>query len=117
MEIKINDKNYPLKFGFDFIDYVNEKNGMQAEGVKTNIGGAAMLNAGLQSRTPSSLRLLIKGGTCTLSWKPSNEDIEAYINDIADDDEAYEKLFDDIETELGKQPATRREMGITKKAE
>ena len=116
MEIEINGKNYPLTFGFDFIDYVNRENGMEADGVKTNIGGAAMLNAGLQGRMPSSLRLLIKGATVTLPQKPSNKAIEQYIDELADDDDAYNAVFDSVEEELGKRPAIRREMGITKKA-
>ena len=116
MEITINDKTYPLTFGFDFIDYVNRENGMEADGMKTNIGGAAMLNASMAGRLPSSLRLLIKGGTCNLKQKPSNKDIDAFIDEIAEDDEAYDALFDEIQDELGKRPAIRREMGITKKA-
>jgi len=114
MELEINGKKYPLTFGFDFLDYVNQENGMVADGMKTNVGGAAMLNANMQSRMPTALRLLIKGGTSTLRQKPSNEDIEEFINDISSDDKKFNKVFDDIETELGKQPAISREMGITK---
>lgn len=116
MEIEINGKNYPLTFGFDFIDYVNKENGMAADGIKTNIGGAAMLKASMAGRLPSSLRLLIKGGTCNLKQKPSNKDIDAFIDEIAEDDDAYDALFDEIQEELGKRPAIRREMGITKKS-
>lgn len=116
MEITINDKNYRLYFGTDFVDYINNANGMAVEGVKTNVGGMLMLNAGLSMKSPSTLELIIKAATNTLPSKPSNKDLDDYINDLLnqEDDSEYEALFEEIEAEIKKRPANRREMGITK---
>ncbi|MGP6139574.1 tail assembly chaperone [Jeotgalibaca sp. A127] len=116
MELTINEKDYRLYFGTDFVDYINNANGMVVEGVKTNVGGMLMLNAGLSMKSPSTLRLILKGATNTLASKPSNKDLEDYINGLLDqeDDDEYEILFEEIETEIKKLPANRREMGITK---
>ena len=118
MIININGKDYELAFGFDFLDYLNQHNSltMEVKGqtLSSGLGGATMLASTLGSRMPSTLMTAIKAGTAHLSQKPSNKDIESYINGIADDDEAYELVFLEIEEELKKQPATRREMGLSK---
>ena len=54
--------------------------------------------------------------TATLPQKPTNKAIEEYIDELSEDDDAYNAVFDSVEEELGKRPAVRREMGITKKA-
>ena len=41
MELTINGKEYRLYFGTDFVDYINKANGMELEGVKTNVGGVS----------------------------------------------------------------------------
>lgn len=117
MELTINERTYQLYFGTDFVDYINNQNGMMMEGVKTNVGGMLMLNAGMSMKSPSTLRLIIKAGTVTLQSKPSNKDLDDFINDLLDreDDAEFESLFDDIEEEIKKHPVNRREMGITKK--
>lgn len=116
MELTINGKEYRLYFGTDFVDYINKANGMELEGVKTNVGGMLMLNAGLSMKAPSTLELVIKAATNTLPSKPSNKDLDDYINELLDqdDDTEYETLFTEIETEIKKRPANRREMGISK---
>lgn len=114
----MNGKDYELAFGFDFLDYLNKNNSLtmdvNGQSMSSGLGGATMLASTLGSRMPSTLMSAIKAGTAHLSQKPSNKDIESYINGIADDDEAYELVFLEIEEELKKQPATRREMGLSK---
>lgn len=118
MIINMNGKDYELAFGFDFLDYLNKNNSLtmdvNGQSMSSGLGGATMLASTLGSRMPSTLMTTIKAGTAHLSQKPSNKDIESYINGIADDDEAYELVFLEIEEELKKQPATRREMGLSK---
>lgn len=116
MELTINGKEYRLYFGTDFADYINKANGMELEGVKTNVGGMLLLNAGLSMKEPPTLELVIKAATNTLPSKPSNKDLDDYINDLLDqeDDTEYEALFTEIETEIKKRPANRRGMGISK---
>ena len=118
MNLEMNGKNYELAFGFDFLDYLNKHNSLtmdvNGQTLNSGLGGATMLASTLGSQMPSTLMTAIKAGTAHLSQKPSNKDIEAYVNEISDDDEAYELVFMEIEEAIKKQPATRREMGLSK---
>jgi len=82
---------------------------MEAEGVSLNMGtgGMAMLNNKLASYHPSGLRTVIKAGTTTERQKPSTEDINIFIEELADS-EKYEQTFDEIVEELGKKPLVLR---------
>lgn len=119
MILNLGGKEYELKFGFDFLEYLNATNSFEMEfgeqSLSSGIGGSALLTMGLAQKQPTALYKTIKAGTAHLSQKPSNKDIEAYINEVADwEDDEYNLIFDEIEQELKKQPATRREMGIIK---
>ena len=107
MNLTINGKEYALHFGMDFIAEVEKIEGMkmEAEGVSLNMGtgGMAMLNNKLASYHPSGLRTVIKAGTTTERQKPSNDDINTFIEELADS-EKYEQTFDEIVEELGKKP-------------
>lgn len=127
MILTINGRDFNLAFGMDFLDYLNKANSisMEVEGqqMSTGIGGAGLVGNTLESRLPSTLRLLIKAGTSHLKFKPSNEDISEYINSliVVEEDEngemtynkdEYNLVFDEIKSELKKQPATLIEMGL-----
>lgn len=118
MILEINGKNYELKFGFDFLEYLNKNNSltmeMNGQVMNSGMGGATLLASTLQTRMPSTLFKTIKAATSHLSQKPSDADIERYINTLAEDDEEYNLVFEEIEEGLKKQPATRREMGLSK---
>ena len=111
MNLTINGKEYALHFGMDFIDEVEKLEGMkmEAEGVSLNMGtgGMALLNNKLASYHPSGLRTIIKAGTSTERQKPSNDDINVYLEELAESDD-YEQTFDDIVEELGKKPLVLR---------
>lgn len=113
MQIEINKVKYELYFGFDFIDFINTS-GLSIQGVQLGVGGMQFLTLGITQKSPSTLRLIIKAATVTLSNKPSDEDITKYIEDLLMND-LYEDQFDEIIEELGKHVLVLREMGITKK--
>lgn len=127
MILTINGRDFNLAFGMDFLDYLNKASSisMEVEGqqMSTGIGGAGLVGNTLESRLPSTLRLLIKAGTSHLKFKPSNEDISEYINSliVVEEDEngemtynkdEYNLVFDEIKSELKKQPAALIEMGL-----
>lgn len=129
MILTINGREFNLAFGMDFLDYLNKANSisMEVEGqqMSTGIGGAGLVGNTLESRLPSTLRLLIKAGTSHLKFKPSNDDISEYINGLISVEEneggeltynkdEYNAIFDEIQAELKKQPATLIEMGLIK---
>lgn len=114
MIIKIGNREYTLRFGFDFIDYCNKVNAVKVESVELNMGGGVtMLLGNIEKRLPSNFRTLIKGATCTENQKPSNADIEAYIEDLLENGK-YDETFDEAFMEMGKHSLILKEIGITK---
>ncbi|MEX2805039.1 tail assembly chaperone [Streptococcus sp. H31] len=103
MEIKINDAKYPLHFGWAFLKYINSKRGLTSEGVSIGTGGMLALTAGAEMRDPEMLKDIIKGATETDSNKPSDRDIEAYIEQLIVDDK-FLPVYDEIYSEIKKQP-------------
>ena len=115
MVININGKDYRMYFGFDFIDYINQKDGLSAQGLQLGLMGTRLLTVGLDGKQPSALRTIVKAGTVTLPQQPSNQDIELWINELIEDGNKYDEIFEEIIEELGKHLIVLREMGITKK--
>ncbi|WP_243343553.1 tail assembly chaperone [Anaerococcus sp. AGMB09787] len=112
MNIKINNKEYDLYFGFDFIDYINNNSSLSVQGMQIGLGGVQMLSLGITNKTPSTMRLIIKGATNTLNSKPSNADIEEYISDLIVANK-YDEVFDSLVQELGEHALVLREMGVS----
>lgn len=117
MNITINNKEYELSFGFDFLDYLNENYSIKMEAgghtMSSGLGGARMLASALETEAPTAVYRTIKAATAHLSQKPSNKDVEDYLNELYSDDEKPKKLIKDIKKELKKQPAVQKEMGLS----
>lgn len=108
MEITIKGKAYPLHFGLGFLDQVNKRESatMEVEGQNMSMGmmGMQLFNGSLQVYDPVALAKAIQYGTYTESQKPSKKDIETYVTELIED-EAYYDVYDELNEELGKQPA------------
>lgn len=113
MILNINGKDYQLDFGFDFIDYVNQQDGLAIQGINLGVAGMRMLPLGLDGKSPSTLRTIIKAGTITRPQKPSNEEVKAYIENLLNE-EKFDDVFNEVLEEMGKHILVLREMGITK---
>ena len=114
MILTINNKDYDLYFGFDFIDYVNNASGLAFQGVQLGIAGTKLLMTGIGDKSPSAFRTMVKAATNTLKSKPSNDELENYIIELIEG-EKYDEVFDDFLMELGKHSLILKEMGITRK--
>lgn len=114
MQITINGKDYDLYFGFDFIDYVNNSKGLMAQGIALGVAGMKILTTGLDSKAPSALVTVLKGAINTLKSKPSNEDVEKFIEEMLVNG-TYDDFFDDVLVEMGKHLLILKEIGISKK--
>ena len=127
MKITINTREYTLAFGFDFLDYLNKNNSMTVEvdgkNVSTGLGGAGLLGNTLANKLPSTLKLIIKAATAHSDFKPSNKDLDEFVNSLikveTDDDgnvtydeSEYNNVFDALLEELKKQPLVLKEMGL-----
>lgn len=106
MNIKIDDVEYELHFGWDFIEYLNDKNGVVVEGLKMDTGGLTKLTGQLDLGDPIALRLAIQAGTNTLRSKPSKRGIEKYIEGLIESGE-YESFLQELQEKLEKNPLTR----------
>lgn len=117
MILEMNGKEYELNFGFDFLDYINEKNALtmtvSGQEMSTGAGGAVMTGMMISSKQPSTLRQLIIGGTINARKQPTDRDIKKYIDELVQDEEEYELVFDSIVEEIKKEPSTSREMALT----
>lgn len=110
MELTINDKNYELKFGLSFINTIDNIYTQKMNGVEFGMG-LEMLNTYLGLGRPTALFNLIKAGTSHLDSKPSNADIESYLEDLAEKDgEKYEKMFDEVNEAMKQAPFLRLTM-------
>lgn len=116
MILEINGKNYELKFGFDFLEYLNKHNSltmeMNGQVMNSGMGGATLLASTLQTKMPSTLFKTIKAATSHLPQKPSDADIEAYINKLAEDDDEYNLVFEEIEEGLKSNPLSGEKWGF-----
>ena len=82
MELTINGKNYELKFGLGFINAIDNIYTQEMHGVSFGMG-LELLNTYLRLGRPTALFNVIKAGTSHLNSKPSNADIESYLEDLA----------------------------------
>lgn len=110
MQLKINDKKYILNFGLEFLNQVNKNESpkMEVEGqeISAGIGGLSMFMTALNTYEPTALYRLIKYATFTENQKPSNKDIDEYIDNLINDGQYYD-IYDEIIEEMGKQPKVK----------
>lgn len=111
MVIKIKEKEYELHFGFKFIEQANNERGLVVgagdEGsmsINTKTQGVQMLTTGLDSYDPVAVRDTIRFGTNTERSKPRVSDIEAYIETLASEGDAYFDFVDELGDAIKKQP-------------
>src|SRR5690625_4351127 len=117
MELDINGKKYELRYGLRSINALDNLYTQDMNGVEFGMG-MEMLNAYLDLGRTTALLNAIKGGTSHLKSKPSNDDIENFLEDIAmSDEDKYEKLFDQLKEEIEQAPFLKRALQNMKNAE
>ena len=115
MNIKINEQEYPIYFGFDAINYLDNKYFADMNGIKLGVGVMSIF-AQLKARNVLAIYNIIRAGTNTLPKQPSNQEIEEYIGALTE--KQFEDLCEEFLKELKKQPLTRVTAGkIVDKAE
>ena len=104
MNLTINNKDYELKFGIDFINYLDKKYYIEENGFKLG-QGLTYTVIQIELANPLILLDLIAAGTVTGS-KPKVEDIKNFIENEAD----IEALMKDFLLALEETPITRYTM-------
>lgn len=104
MQLKINDKEYTMNYGFSAINYLDEV--YYAELNNTKIGfGVQLVITQLKAQNVMALIHMIKAGTSTAVKRPSNDEIEEFIGSLSM--EEFDTLCEEFIEELKKQPLTR----------
>ena len=111
MILTIGGKEYTLRFGIGFLREMNKLHSVEMEGMKTGYGAMTMFNAGQALNDPLAFIDLIKAGTVTENQKPSNEAIEAYLEDLIVNDK-YDKTIEEIVNELKASPLLKKAMNL-----
>ncbi|MFS1663351.1 tail assembly chaperone [Streptococcus sp. zg-JUN1979] len=112
MQLTINNKNYPLRFGLGFLKEMNKRHSAEFEGVKTGYGAMALFNAGHLLNDPLAFVDLIRSATVECPQKPSNEELESYIEELILS-ERYDAVLGEVVAEVKKSPLLIKAMGMT----
>lgn len=106
MVINIKNNDYEVCFGMAFIRALDEKYYTDGfNGIKLGTGMEVKIPY-LLSYDPITLSEFLYLGTCTNKKRPSQMDVDAYIDQVEDID----ALFNEVIQELKKQNATKRKM-------
>ena len=97
MVIEINGKEYELKFGMKFLSELNKQTTKNQVGMDIRIGVENALLA-LASGDMLVLPELIKASTATESNRPTNAQIEKYLETV-DLDELAENFLEELKTQ------------------
>lgn len=101
MELTINGKIFPLRFGYGFLKEINNGAKVQSSGIALNMGVAQVV-AGLQTGDVELLADVLKKANKTESPRLSDDDIEHLFESVDAD-----QLFDDVFKELKKSQFTK----------
>ncbi|MHC3597925.1 tail assembly chaperone [Streptococcus suis] len=111
MILKIGGREYTLRFGLGFLREMNKLHSAELEGMKTGYGAMTLFNAGQALNDPMAFVDIIKAGTVTEPQKPSNEAIEAYLEELITN-EIYDKTIKEVVDELKKSPLLKKAMNL-----
>ena len=111
MILTINGENYELTFGLGFLAEMNKRKSAEFEGMKTGYGAMALFSVGQFLGDPLALYDLIKAATAEAPQKPSNEELEAYLTQLAVENR-IDHVFGLIMSEVKKSPILAYAMKI-----
>ncbi|MBF0747285.1 hypothetical protein IR073_06470 [Gemella sp. 19428wG2_WT2a] len=109
MQLTINNKNYNLHFGLGFLQEMNKRKSTSFDGMSTGYGALALLSIGSMLQDPLAVVDVIKAATAQALQKPSNEDLEIFLNEKAENGQ-LDKLIFDLFEEIKKSPLLRYAM-------
>lgn len=108
MQLHIGDREYDIKFNLGFVRYLDNKYPLENENIKGIGGGINTLMVQLEMRTPEALVNAIKAGTATEPQKPSNENIESFL----DAQEELTWMFEAVAEGLEQSPMTKDQVKL-----
>lgn len=109
MILTIGNRDLTLRFGLGFLQEMNKRNSAEYEGIATGYGSMALLSAGYALKDPTAFIDLIRAATAHLPQKPSDLELEEYLEELIANDK-YDEVFDSIFEEVKKSPLLRKAM-------
>lgn len=105
MELTINGNTQALNFGVRFVRELDKVAGIEKSGVQLGFGLTRSL-PGMQTYNPATLSDVIYAATATNSPRPSQNDVDDYVDGIETVEES-EQLFDQINEGIDKANALK----------
>lgn len=110
MQLTINDKTYEVKFGVKFVRAMDEKYRLNTNGVEFGAGLEATAGF-LFNQKITTLADYLYYGTITEKPRPSQNDIDDYLDTVED----IEAVFDEVIAELEASNASKLYISKAKK--
>jgi len=105
MQLTINGKEYDLNFGIGFLRELDKKYFIERNGAKFG-NSMEMKIPMLLAKDTVTLADVLYVATCALKKRPSQIDIDAFIDSVED----IEAIFDEVIEELKKSNATKSQV-------
>lgn len=112
MKIKINGKEYELRFGIKFNRELDEVYTQSVDGFEFGVG-VEKATSYLAMKNNVALFEVIKAGTSHLRQRPTDEEIEQAIEEYGNDGKLSD-LYDDILKAMGNSPFLTDKMSFFK---
>lgn len=106
MEFNINGKKYTLKFGMKFAREMDKVFKVDQHGLEFGMG-ISMAFMNLSQSNPTVLTDIILAATAHEKNALSVSDVDEALETYAEENDGFGKLFDDIQTALGKSPVAK----------
>lgn len=113
MELKINDKTYPLRLSIKGVNALDNIYKLEVEGIAFGMGLNSLATQ-LRMGNVTGLINFYKACTYHLAQKPTDEELEAYIGEMTE--ASYKKAFKEAEDFLSKAPLSRHQIKALDKA-
>src|SRR5690625_951677 len=113
MKLTIGQKEYELKFGLKFLRELDKAYVQKIEGMEFSMG-LQQANIYLNMKHPDALNKVIKSGLSHLNSQPSNDDVEAFLEETYESGKEV-KLLNDIQKAMEQAPFLKQQIKEMKK--
>lgn len=111
MIVTIGGREYTLNFGLGFLRAINAMQSVKMDGVATGYGAMNLIHVGYRMNDPLAFIDVIKAATDHLPQKPSNVDLELYLEELIGAGK-FKETFDQLFEELKKSQVLNLAMNI-----
>ena len=103
MKLKINGQEYQLEFGMKFINELDKRYSVNYQGFQFGMG-VNMAFMYLNQYNPTVIQNIIAAAIAHEKNRPTESEIEEAIVQYAIENDGLDKLFEQLQEELGKSP-------------